>query len=186
MILLLIIIVIVIIAIVNSNKSSGNSSTYKTSTVKTNIINCSFQTDGSYSSILNCLQRDVYHIAKHSRGYGEISVVVIVQKIDNIYCKISGSFLADCSFSGVNFCNGYRFNGTDNVQFETTQAKGFTTLEDIKREILLQFNWDDLPVYNAEFTILNHGDFTNKPYISYSFIVKKVWFNSLKSLYARQ
>ena len=148
----------------------GNS---KKKTEKSNVINCSFKDSGSYSSILNGLEQDVSYIAKHSQGYGEIKAVIIIQKIDNMYCMISGSFLADCSFNGINFSNGYRFSGSDFVSFETTKATGFTTVEDARRELLLQFNWNDLQVYNADFTILTQGDYTDNPYISFSFTVKK-------------
>lgn len=164
--ILIVIAVVIVIVIANSKKTSPKSPQ------KQNGITCLFQPEGSCSSVLNRLEQNVSYIAKYSHGYGEISVCVSVQKIDHTYCKISGSFLADCGFHYVQFGNGYRFNGTDYVSFETNRATGFTTVEDVKREMLLQFNWFDLPVYDAKFTVLAHGDYINHPYISYSFTVK--------------
>ena len=152
-----------------------NSKSKHTSQPQTSGISVSFGNDAprSYSSVLNGLEMDVHLIASQTYGYGEIKVVVIIQKIDATYCEVTGSFLADCSFKGVNFGTGYNYNGDDLVMFKTKLATGFTTLEAAKREIALQFNWSDLQVYNTNFTLLNHGDFENKPYISYEFTVKK-------------
>lgn len=147
---------------------SGSASVYGA-----NGLRCSFRSNGSYSSILNRLEQDVYLLATQTRGYGELSVVVSVRKMNSNYCRVSGSFLADGTLSGARFDSGYQFNGTDSVKFETSSATGFTSVEDVKREMLLQFDWNDLPVYNPQFTVLAHGDFVTTPYISYSFTVKR-------------
>lgn len=176
---ILIIIVIIVIIIYNLAKDSTGTGPTPTGTGDRGGnkagISVSFggKTPQSYSSVLNRLEQDVHYIANYTYGYGEISVVVTVQKTDSTYCTVGGSFLADVSFNGVSFQDGYNFDGNDHVLFETKLATGFTSLEDVKREILLQFNWSDLPVYNENFTILNHGDYINKPYISYSFTVKR-------------
>ncbi len=171
----LLIIVIVIIIVVNKNKNSGsNKNNQVNNSRKASMINVSFGNESprTYSSVLNCIEQDIHYIAKHTYGYGEINVVVTVQKNNDTYCTVSGSYLADLNFSGVNFGVGYNYNGNDKASFKTKLATGFTNLEDVKREMLIQFNWSDLPTYNTKFTTINHGDYVSRPYISYSFTVK--------------
>lgn len=163
---LIIVAIIVIIVILYSKKNTNVSSK-----VRTNTISCTFRSNGSYSSILNGLEQDIHYIAKNTYGHGKISVVVSVRKINASYCKVSGSFLADVGFNGVLFRGGYVFNGSDMVRFETESATGFTTIEDVKREMLLQFNWHDLPVNDSKFTVIKHGDYTTTPFISFNFVV---------------
>ena len=166
--------VVIVILIVNSQKGTGVD-TGKNPPANTKSIDVSFGSEipRTYSSVLNGLEKDVYYIANYSSGYGEISVVVVVQKINSTYCSVSGNFLADVSFRGVNFGTGYNFDGNDHVSFQTKLATGFTNPEAVKREMLIQFHWSDLSAYNTSFTVLDHGDFAQKPYISYSFTVKK-------------
>jgi len=170
----LLLVIGIIVFVVAMTDNNNNSKSSKPSANAKNI-NVSFgsETPRSYSSVLNRIEMDVHYIANYSRGYGEINVLVTVQKINNTYCTVYGCFLADCSFQGVTCGTGYIFNGDNHITFQTNLATGFTNLDDVKREILLQFDWDDLPVYNAKFTVLDHGDYVNKPYISYSFTVKR-------------
>lgn len=124
----------------------------------------------NYSSFLSQLQRVIEYLAL--RSYCSINVVVIVQKINNTFCEISGQLLADNSFQNIYF--GYGFATNDGcVSFQTDMATGFSSLEAVKREMLLQFHWNDVIVSDEKFTMLDRGDFANKPYISYSFTVKK-------------
>lgn len=125
----------------------------------------------SYGSFLSQVQRVIEYVAL--RSYCSINVVVIVQKINNTYCQISGQLLADTSFQNIHFGNGLAFDGDDCVSFQTDLATGFSSLEAVKQEMLLQFHWNDVIVSDEKFTMLDRGDFANKPYISYSFTVKK-------------
>lgn len=165
--LLLLVIIIVIIVVATSKKKTGVNNT---NTVSVPKFTMSVTGPRSYSSILNNLEMIVESTAH--RSYCEIGVVVQVQKIDSTYCKIGFSMLADTSFRNVAFGEGFRVNGDDHVQFDTNLATGFTTVDDVRRELLLQFNWSGVNVTNEKMTVIDHGDYLNKPYVCYSFTVK--------------
>ncbi len=159
---ILIIVVIIIICNSGSNSSASNNQA-----VNNNTISCTFNGTGSYSSVLNRLENDVYYIAKRARYGDQIRVAVSVKKIDNVHCSVDGSFIADTCFRGVNFLGGYNFDGTDYVRFGTNTVTGFTSPEDVKREMLLQFKWNDLPLHDAQISIVNSN------LVIFSFIVRK-------------
>lgn len=140
---------------------------------KNNKIEFSLNGTGSYSSILNQLENHLYYIAKHTRYGGEIHVVVQVKKIDNTYCCVEGNFMAGSSFRGVDFMGGYVYDGDGQVCFETDIATGFTSPEDVKRELLLQFNWSDFPLYDTNILMLDYNDYKDTPLVSFSFTIKK-------------
>ncbi len=162
----LIIIILIIFIIVNLLKKQTRTEQPK----KEISVSFGSETPRSYSSVLNRLEQDISYIA--SNTYCEINVVVSVQKIDSTYCTVRGSFLADTAFHGINFIDGYSYNGSDHVTFKTNLATDFISPNEVKREMLIQFKWSYLQVYNEKFTILDHGDYINEPFISYSFTVK--------------
>ena len=125
----------------------------------------------NYSNILNSLENIAYSVIV--KAIGEVSVAVQVRKIDNTYCKVTCSFFADISFNGVSFGDGFSVLSNDHVCFETHLATGFTTPNDVKREILLQFNWHDIMVNKTNMSVLDYGDFVNTPLITYSFYAQK-------------
>jgi hypothetical protein len=126
----------------------------------------------NYSHILNQLEQLVYSVACYT--YCEIGVVVQVHKLSEKYCSISCQLLADSSFRNVSFAEGFKYNGEDLAQFETEFATGFTTPEDVKRELLLQFNWPDMDISitKTEINIYNSGIYLDKPCVSYSFTMR--------------
>lgn len=126
----------------------------------------------NYSHILNQLEQLVYSVACYT--YCEIGVVVQVHKLSEKYCSISCQLLADSSFRNVNFGEGFKYNGEDLARFETENATGFTTLEDVKREILLQFNWPYSGIFitKTEINTYNSGKYLDKPCVSYSFTMR--------------
>lgn len=152
----------------NEKKTSLSSSKTKNS----DVLRCSLDTSGkqSYDRILNNLENIISSVA--NRSFCKIDVVVICQKTDSDYCEVSGSLLADSRFNNVAFENGFD-GGDDFVRFRVEKAVGFTDPEKVKQEMSLQFNWSDLSISNEKFTVLDYGDYTNKPYVSYSFSVKK-------------
>lgn len=136
------------------------------------VIDSVWRTNASYSSILNTFQHDIEYLTRFSRvGISGMKVAVCVSKIDNIHCRVSGNF-GDANFSEVNFKNGYTCSG-DWVQFEINTATGFTTPEDVVREMQLQFNWSDIQVYNTELNVYTNGEFANQPLIAYHFEVRR-------------
>lgn len=125
----------------------------------------------NYSNILNSLENIAYSVIV--KAIGEVSVAVQVRKIDNTYCKVTCSFFADISFNGVSFGDGFSVLSNDHVCFETHLATGFTTPNDVKQEILLQFHWNNLPVSNTQMSVYDYGGYINTPLISYSFTAEK-------------
>lgn len=93
-----------------------------------------------------------------------VIVVVIVRKIDSMYCSIGFSMLADSVFNNVAVGEGFTFSGNDHIKFETNLATGFTSPDDVKREI---------SVSDVKWTVLSHGDYSNSPLVSYNFTIKK-------------
>lgn len=125
----------------------------------------------SYSSILNRLEMIVSEAAENC--YCDVGVVVQVRKIDDTYCSVGCSLLADSSFRNVTFGDGFKYNGEDHAMFETKLATGFTTPNDVIRELKLQFNWPDLGlvISKENMKVLDYGDYTNTPYICYEFTI---------------
>ncbi len=169
-----IIVVLVIIIVWWYFKRSGNEkNSLSSSRSKSNEpVRCSLDTSSQqrYDRILNNLENIIESVA--NRSFCRIDVVVICQKKESDYCEVSGSLLADSSFNNVIFENGFD-GGNDFVKFHVEKAVGFTNPEAVKREMSLQFNWSDLSVSNEKFTVLDYGDYADKPYVSYSFSVKK-------------
>ncbi len=152
----------------NSEKNSLNSSKSRSNELVRYSLDTSSQQ--RYDRILNNLENIISSVA--NRSFCKIDVVVICQKTDSDYCEVSGSLLADSRFNNVAFENGFD-GGDDFVRFCVEKAVGFTDPEKVKQEMSLQFNWSDLSISNEKFTVLDYGDYTNKPYVSYSFSVKK-------------
>lgn len=174
-ILIIIVVVVIIFAISSSKKNNGSAQKNVQRTGKSNLSQNNTQkyslavnSPQPYSSVLCSLQRIVESVAKAT--YCEIGVVVQVHKIDDTYCGVVCQLLADTSFRNVSFGEGFMFNGDDLASFETKIATGFTTLDDVKREILLQFNWSDVSVWNDNVTVLPNA--VNGPFASYSFTMK--------------
>ena len=153
----------------NSEKNNLNLYNLRNNELVKYSLNTSSQQ--RYDIILNNLETIIESVA--NRSLCVINVVIICQKIEGDYCEVSGSLLADSSFNNVVFENG--FDGSnDFVKFHIEKAVGFTEPEAVKREMSLQFKWSDLSVSNEKFTVLDYGDYANKPYVSYSFSVRKI------------
>ena len=135
----------------------------------TTCLSLSVNSPRPYSSILSDLESIVVLIAR--KKMCDTKVIVSVQKINNTYCRVRCGLLADTGFYGVNFGDGFSFIRNDYATFQTELATGFTTVEDIKREILLQFHWTYLSVSNTELSVFSHGEYINTPLIEYSFTV---------------
>ena len=58
------------------------------------------------------------------------------------------------------------------ARFETEQATGFTTAQDVMRELNLQFNWHDVSTHITESKIYDFGDYKNNPLIVLGFDAK--------------
>lgn len=171
-----IVLLVIVFFVIRATKDKNNRATRQSGNISSRNINYnsfSIKVDipRVYSSILNDLEVIVSSVVNAS--YCEVNVVVQVRKIDNVYCSVACSLLADTSFSGVVFGEGFLVDGNDHARCETVLATGFTTPDDVKREILLQFNWSNISVSNTQVTVLDYGDYINTPYISYSFTAMK-------------
>ncbi|GEM_PF-3933022 len=124
-----------------------------------------------YSSILNSLQRIVENTAL--RIHGKITVMVGVRKLDNTYCKVYCQLVSKDGFSNIPWGDSFSFNGKDIVKFETMLATGFTTPEDVKREILIQFAWASIEKSNTDMS-LSSGDESTPTYVAYKFTIEAI------------
>lgn len=134
-------------------------------------LHCTVSRTGSYSSILNQLEQIVFLVAKQC--YHDFNVYVAVQKINASTCAISFS-INEVSFKYWNITFGSEFSllSDDYAEFKTEQATGFTTAEDVKRELLLQFNWSNISTSVTESTIYNRGVMANQPLVVFKFNAK--------------
>ena len=165
-----IIIAAIIIFIIFSN--SGNKTSADTK-VKTDApLHCTVSRTGSYSSILNQMEQIVFLIAKHC-PWTKVQVLVMVRKINASTCSVTFQ-IEDVLLLGNNITFGSEFqdNGDDSYKcmtFETKQATGFTTPEDVKRELLCQFNWSNISTNITQLSVLDYGDFTHTPMVTLRF-----------------
>ena len=96
--------------------------------------------------------------------YSKIPVLVTVQKIDVRYCSVGLSIYDYPGFIDNSFGKGFTAgNGT--AHFTTDTATGFTTPKRVLDEILIQFNWADIPKEITEMEILNQGQMAKTPLI---------------------
>ena len=123
-----------------------------------------------YSTILNQLQNIVGSVVIRFPGQ-DILVSVQIRKLNNVNCRVGfGISLEWSNFAGSNISFGNEFSVNDgSARFETNLATGFTTVEEVKKEIARQFKWHDIILSDEKFTVLNYGDYTNTQLISYSF-----------------
>ena len=135
-------------------------------------VHLTLSSTGSYSSILNNCEQIVWSIAKRC-PWLEFHVYVMVHKINSINCSVSFS-IGDVSFKNYNitFGNEFEINQWGTARFETEQATGFTTAQDVMRELNLQFNWHDVSTHITESKIYDFGDYKNNPLIVLGFDAK--------------
>ena len=135
-------------------------------------VHFTLSSTGSYSSILNNCEQIVCSIAKRC-PWLEFHVYVMVHKINSINCSVSFS-IGDVSFKNYNitFGNEFEINQWETARFETEQATGFTTAQDVMRELKLQFNWHDVSTHITESKIYDFGDYKNNPLIVLGFDAK--------------
>ena len=135
-------------------------------------VHFTLSSTGSYSSILNNCEQIVWSIAKRC-PWLEFHVYVMVHKINSINCSVSFS-IGDVSFKNYNitFGNEFEINQWGTARFETEQATGFTTAQDVMRELNLQFNWHDVSTHITESKIYDFGDYKNNPLIVLGFDAK--------------
>lgn len=135
-------------------------------------VHLTLSSTGSYSSILNNCEQIVWSIAKRC-PWLEFHVYVMVHKINSTNCSVSFS-IGDVSFKNYNitFGNEFEINQWGTARFETEQATGFTTAQDVMRELNLQFNWHDVSTHITESKIYDFGDYKNNPLIVLGFDAK--------------
>ena len=135
-------------------------------------VHLTLSSTGSYSSILNNCEQIVWSIAKRC-PWLEFHVYVMEHKINSINCSVSFS-IGDVSFKNYNitFGNEFEINQWGTARFETEQATGFTTAQDVMRELNLQFNWHDVSTHITESKIYDFGDYKNNPLIVLGFDAK--------------
>ena len=135
-------------------------------------VHFTLSSTGSYSSILNNCEQIVWSIAKRC-PWLKFHVYVMVHKINSINCSVSFS-IGDMSFKNYNitFGNEFEINQWETARFETEQATGFTTAQDVMRELKLQFNWHNVSTHITESKIYDFGDYKNNPLIVLGFDAK--------------
>ena len=130
--------------------------------------------DQNYISYLTTFYRITETLASRSRS--ESDIIIQVRKIYDSYCSVCFRMDSDSAvpFQGVSFGTGYTY-GSEYVSFDT-RATGFTTPTAVKNEILLQMSTSrsDMILVPTETSILEHGDYTDTPYVSCRFMAKKI------------
>lgn len=132
-------------------------------------VHFTVRSTGSYVSILNDCEQIVYSIAKRC-PWLKFHVYVAVHKINSTNCSVSFS-IADVPLtsSNITFGNEFEINQWETALFQTEQATGFTTAQDVMRELNLQFNWHDVSTHITESKIYDFGDPKNNPLIVLGF-----------------
>lgn len=97
----------------------------------------------------------------------QIKVLVTIQKINCKYCSVALSMYDYPQNRNISFGKGF-MNG--NAQFRTDTATGFTTPNRAKDEILLQFDWYDIPKEITEIEVLDQGQTATNPLVVCRFI----------------
>lgn len=132
-------------------------------------VHFTVRSTGSYVSILNDCEQIVYSIAKRC-PWLKFHVYVAVHKINSTNCSVSFS-IGDVPLtsSNITFGNEFEINQWETALFKTEQATGFTTAQDVMRELNLQFNWHDVSTHITESKIYDFGDSKNNPLIVLGF-----------------
>ena len=132
-------------------------------------VHFTVRSTGSYVSILNDCEQIVYSIAKRC-PWLKFHVYVAVHKINSTNCSVSFS-IGDVPLtsSNITFGNEFEINQWETALFQTEQATGFTTAQDVVRELNLQFNWHDVSTHITESKIYDFGDPKNNPLIVLGF-----------------
>lgn len=135
-------------------------------------VHFTLSSTGSYSSILNKCEQIVWSIAKRC-PWLEFHVLVMVSKINSTKCSISFS-IEDVPFENYNitFGNEFKIEPWDTAHFETEQATGFTTAQDVMRELNLQFHWYDVSTHITQSKIYDQDDVNHNPMVLLDFDVK--------------
>lgn len=135
-------------------------------------VHFTLSSTGSYSSILNECEQIVWAIAKRC-PWLEFHVLIMVSKINSTKCSISFS-IEDVPFENYNitFGNEFKIDPWDTAHFETEQATGFTTAQDVMRELNLQFHWYDVSTHITQSKIYDQGDVNHNPMVLLDFDVK--------------
>ena len=164
-----IIIAAIILFIIFADSDTKPSANKKGNTNTDSRLHCTVNRTGSYSSILNQMEQIVFLIAKRC-PWMKLQVLVMVRKLN-----ASTSFqIEDVSLKRNNITFGSEFQDEGDgsyecMRFETKQATGFTTPEDVKRELLCQFNWSNISTNITELNVFDHGDFTRTPMVTLRF-----------------
>ena len=132
-------------------------------------VHFTVRSTGSYVSILNDCEQIVYSIAKRC-PWLKFHVYVAVHKINSTNCSVSFS-IGDVPLtsSNITFGNEFEINQWETALFQTEQATGFATAQDVMRELNLQFNWHDVSTHITESKIYDFGDPKNNPLIVLGF-----------------
>lgn len=132
-------------------------------------VHFTVRSTGSYVSILNDCEQIVYSIAKRC-PWLKFHVYVAVHKINSTNCSVSFS-IGDVPLtsSNITFGNEFEINQWETALFQTEQATGFTTAQDVMKELNLQFNWHDVSTHITESKIYDFGDPKNNPLIVLGF-----------------
>lgn len=167
-----IIIAAIIILVIFADSDTKPSTTKKRNTHAAPPLHCTVHRTGHYSSILNELEQIVFLIAKRC-PWMKLQVLVMVRKINVSTCSVSFQ-IEDVSLKRNNITFGSEFQDRGDgsyecMHFETKQATGFTTPEDVKRELLCQFNWSNISTNITELHVFDHGDFTRTPMVTLRF-----------------
>lgn len=132
-------------------------------------VHFTVRSTGPYVSILNDCEQIVYSIAKRC-PWLKFHVYVAVHKINSTNCSVSFSIDdVPLTSSNITFGNEFEINQWETALFQTEQATGFTTAQDVMRELNLQFNWHDVSTHITESKIYDFGDPKNNPLIVLGF-----------------
>ena len=130
-----IIIAAIIIFIIFADSDTKPSANKKGNTNTDSRLHCTVNRTGSYSSILNQMEQIVFLVAKRC-PWMKLQVLVMVRKINASTCSVSFQ-IEDVYLKKNNITFGSEFQDRGDgsyecMHFETKQATGFTTPEDVK------------------------------------------------------
>lgn len=131
-------------------------------------ISLDVSNSSNYQIILNKLGSVVDQVARKCVNR-RISTLIMIKKETESTCRIT-FMMEDINFErfGVLFNSEFKVDDYK-ASFETSSATGFTTAEEAKKELYLQFNWSDIAVNITDFHITDHGDYAGFPLIVFRF-----------------
>ena len=163
----------IVIGLIGFYIIGDNNSSNKPARTRNNL-HCTMPTgfDMNYSQILNHIEQITYSVVKHCSPR-EVLFMVMVSKQNNTFSNVSYQ-IQDFNPEMYNITFGEGFNVDSTLVHYSTQTTGFVSVEAVKQELLLQFNWPNISTTITELSVLNQGAMKNTPLIVFRFTAKYI------------